>query len=56
MDLEKRIVLALRDGNLPIKEEKIAGLLFWLTKAGPMIDLGPNLGATAVYRITKEIH
>jgi SAM-dependent methyltransferase len=56
-DFRKRIPLALVDGEIPFPgSEDIERLLSWLSKAGPMIDLGPNLGATAVYRITKEIH
>lgn len=56
-DFRKRLPLALKDGEVPYQgDANINQLLSWLSKAGPMIDLGPNLGATAVYRITKEIH
>jgi SAM-dependent methyltransferase len=58
-DFRKRLPLALKDGGIfnPDTEEfRLTVFLDWLKKAGPMIDLGPNLGATAVYRITKEIH
>ncbi len=51
-DFEKRLPLALKDGNLPLSI-KVTELIAWLAWAGPMIDLGPKLGATAVYHIWK---
>jgi 2-polyprenyl-3-methyl-5-hydroxy-6-metoxy-1,4-benzoquinol methylase len=52
-DFDKRLPLAIKDGNLPYKPEEIGRLITWIVKAAKMIDLGPNLGATAVYKITK---
>ena len=52
-DFRRRLPLALQDGKLPVDLGKLEDLYIWLSKAGPKIDLGPNLGATAVYKITK---
>ena len=52
-DFRKRLPLALRDGGIHIDVNKLAELFRWLAGSGPMIELGSNLGATAVYRISK---
>ncbi len=52
-DLKHRIPLALRDGKIDYNPIRIEDFLDWLRKSARMIDLGPNLGATAIYKITK---
>jgi SAM-dependent methyltransferase len=50
-DLKQRIPLALKDGNIPYKEEKFKEFISWLETNCPYEAY--NWGATAVYRIQK---
>jgi 2-polyprenyl-3-methyl-5-hydroxy-6-metoxy-1,4-benzoquinol methylase len=55
-DFRQRIPLALRDAGVSWKEDQLERFLAEAREIAGEWDLGEFNGATAVYRITKEIH